>query len=146
MVIVIVKIRVTHQKKQGALMIYLNTMTTEELLLEWGKWSVAGLGLTLDSPDRDEIRWVTIDDDTALVIDRAVAQLGVAKFDCEKLNHGRKLQCLAVRLYYKSELSYKAIGYRLNVGETKARSFVVSGHDWIDGFLDAHREQLKKAA
>ena len=126
-------------------MIFLHTMTTEELLLEWGRWSVAGLGLTLDSAEPD-IRWVKIDDDTALMIDRAVAQLGVEKYRCEKKNRGRKLQHQAVMLYYRNELSYKAIGSRLNVGETKARSFVVSGHDWIDGFLDAYREKIKNAA
>jgi hypothetical protein len=126
-------------------MIFLNTMTTEDLLTEWGQWSVAGLGLTL-STSSDEWRWVTIDDDTALVIDRAVAQLGVSKFKCEKKNQGRKLQCIAVKLYYRNELSYKEIGNRINVGETKARSFVISGHDWIDGYLDALRTPVNKVA
>lgn len=127
-------------------MIYLNTMTTEELLFDWGQWSVAGLGLTLERSSPDEIRWVTIDDDTALIIDRAIAQLGTPKFVCEKKNHGRKMQSIAVRLYYKSELSYLEIAKRLHIGETKARNYVVSGHDWIDGYLDAHREQIANAA
>lgn len=115
------------------------TNATETLLVEWGKWSQAGLGLTLNSVSSFDCSFIT--DDQGLEIDGVIALLGANLPKTQKV----------IMLYYRSKMSYRTIAKRLEIGETKARQLHQNGVAWIDGHFAAKKEQafwkqLKNAA
>ncbi|WP_105215726.1 antiterminator Q family protein [Pseudoalteromonas sp. T1lg22] len=111
----------------------LNT-TIDDLLNEWGAWSQAGLGLTLNSPA--QTGWSSLDDDTGLLIDRAVAMLGM---------YAPKTKTV-VMLSYRSQLSCRQIAKRLDIGETQTKKLLFSGAAWLEGHLIAKGILIKSAA
>jgi len=99
--------------------------TIDDLLNEWGVWSQAGLGLTLSSASNDGVV-ALIDDDMGLLIDQAVAMLG---------------------LYApKTKVVVKVIAKNLDIGETKAKKLLLSGVAWLEGHLLAKGVIIKQAA
>lgn len=106
----------------------------EKLLKEWGNWSNAGLGLTLNAPS--QFTPVDIDDETALAVDAAIAQLGQSS---EKIK-------TIVMLHYRTELSYLHLGRKVGLGETKTRQLLLSGVSWLEGHLSAKGILILKAA
>lgn len=109
--------------------------TIDDLLNEWGVWSQAGLGLTLSSASNDNTIAV-IDDDTGLMVDQAVAMLGL---------YAPKTKTV-VMMSYRSKLSTRQIAKNLDVGETKARQLLLSGASWLEGHLMAKGILIKTAA
>ena len=108
--------------------------TIDDLLNEWGVWSQAGLGLTLSSASNDVI--TSIDDDMGLLIDQAVAMLGL---------YAPKTK-MVVMMSYRSKLSTRQIAKNLDIGETKARQLLLSGGAWLEGHLMAKGVLIKTAA
>jgi hypothetical protein len=111
----------------------INTSVTS-LLAEWGKWSNAGLGLTLNAPS--EFEFVDIDDDLALLVDKAIALLGVTKPKTKAI----------VMMYYRNKRSCKNIGINVGLGETKTKQLLVSGEAWLEGHLLAKGILIQNAA
>jgi DNA-directed RNA polymerase specialized sigma24 family protein len=109
--------------------------TIDDLLNEWGVWSQAGLGLTLSSASNDGVV-ALIDDDMGLLIDQAVAMLGL---------YAPKTK-VVVMMSYRSQLSTRIIAKKLDIGETKARQLLLSGSAWLEGHLMAKGVLIKTAA
>lgn len=106
-----------------------------ELLEQWGKWSCSGLGGGgLGTPSCDNTHWIS--DDAAQLIDRAVAQLGLC--DDKKKAAGVKVvgRKRAVMLYYINRYNVPMVANALRVGETKAKTVLLLGESWIEGYLE----------
>lgn len=104
------------------------------LLNEWGMWSNAGLGLTLNAPS-DPV-YIHIDDDTALIVDAAIALLGTTNPKTKAV----------VMLHYRSNQSTRSIACKLGIGKTKAGMLLSSGEAWLEGNLIAQGVLIQKAA
>jgi len=111
----------------------INTSVTS-LLTKWGKWSNAGLGLTLNGPS--EFKSIDIDDDLALLVDAAVGLLGV-KYPKTKL---------VVMLYYRNDYSLRTIASRLGFGKSKVSQLLTNGEAWLEGHLMAKGILIQNAA
>lgn len=97
----------------------------EELLTQWGRWSVQGVGTPgCFSPGESPTAWIT--DDEALMIDGMVARLGVRYPECAEV-----LKC-----YYRHDVTFAELGKKVGMGKDKAWQLWKAGVAWIDGALE----------
>ncbi len=105
--------------------------TTEWLLINWGRWAYVNRGVSLNYPSMESYERMRsvmppepeISDAEAIVIDEAVAMLGVAR--------PREGEVLA--LYYLYGLTYRKLGKSLGRHHKIVSDQVYSGRCWVEG-------------
>lgn len=103
---------------------------TEELLEHWGMWVVQGSGVSACQALDDKPTPI-ITDDEALLIDRLVGRLGQRYHEAAEV----------VLRYYTTGAPFAVVGRKMGFGEEKTRQLWKSGVAWIDGALEARRNQ-----
>ena len=116
-------------------------MSTEDLLVEWGLWlnsvesPVKGYvspALVVSRRGSTRLRSLpecTIDDDTAVVIDQAVARLTDINQEMGK----------GLVMYFCWRWSYREIGNRWGINKNQVQQVIKQAVAWMDGRLDHHR-------
>lgn len=111
--------------------------TTEWLLINWGRWAYHNRGLSINWPSlsiteamahkrlgEDATPSPLISDSEALVIDKAVAELRVAR-----PAEGEALS----RYYLSSKTTYRALGKQMGKHHQVVAELVQGGKLWIEG-------------
>lgn len=118
-----------------------NAMSTEDLLVEWGLWLNS-----MDSPIKGYVSpslaacrshagglrslpECTIDDDTAVTIDQAVARLKATNTEMGK----------GLVMYFCWRWSYRQIGNEWGVSKNQVQQVIKQAISWMDGHLDNHQ-------
>ncbi|CAI3808218.1 TPA: antiterminator Q family protein [Pseudomonas putida] len=109
---------------------------TEWLLEQWGSWRMDGMGVpryvspSITAATAGGGTEYSLTDDTALVIDSAVA----------KLTQRNQQMGDFVWLYFGSKWTMVRIGEASRMSERSAREIVKQGVAWVDSFLEQFRE------
>lgn len=100
----------------------------QDLLTQWGKWSRTEVGISnYYSEADDNDYWIT--DDIGLWVEAGVSKLGI----------NRPLQKEAIDYFYKKRHNVPMTAHAMRIGETKVRSLISNGENWIEGFLESNK-------